>query len=64
MDPSIKDPTWFMPDYPALRSRDDVGKAAVSGQYIEYPQTVRSMTDPGIANQSCGNLSFMIFKEP
>jgi hypothetical protein len=57
-------PSWFHPDYPTLKSSDDVGKASVEGQIVEYPQVVRNMVDPSISGQNFGNLSFMLFSEP
>lgn len=57
-------PTWFIENYPPLNSQDDVGKAAVEGQWVSYPKVVRTMVDPPIANQNIGNLSFMLFKVP
>lgn len=57
-------PSWFDLGYPLLSDKDDVGKAAVEGQVIEYPQVVRSNEDPPISGQAFGNLSFMLFKEP
>ena len=57
-------PTWFIPDYPPLSSQDDVGKAAVEGQFVVYPKVVRTNVDPPIPNQTVGNLSFMLFKTP
>jgi hypothetical protein len=62
-DPS-KTPTWFIENYPPLSSQDDVGRAAVEGQFVNYPQVVRTMTDPPIHGQTIGNLSFMLFKTP
>lgn len=57
-------PTWLIPDYPPLKSSDDVGKAAMNGQVVEYPQVVRKMVDPPINGQKYGNVSFMLFDQP
>src|SRR5437868_1422398 len=56
--------TWFMPDYPPLRSRDDVGRAAVEGQVFEYPKIIRRMADPVIPAQQFGIVSFMFLPQP
>lgn len=56
-------PSWFHPDYPSL-GQDDVGKAAIEGQFVEYPMVVRKMIDPPIVGQKTGNLSFMLFNKP
>lgn len=57
-------PTWFMPDYPPLKSSDDVGKAAINEQVFTFPQVVRKNADPPISSQHYGNVSFMLFKQP
>lgn len=57
-------PEWLIPDYPPLRYDDAVGKAAVEGQLVSYPKTVRTMTDPPISNQSLSLISYCLFKEP
>jgi hypothetical protein len=57
-------PTWFNPDYPPLKSNDDVGEVAIEGQVFQYPQVVRKMIDPPIRGQSFGNISFMLFDTP
>lgn len=57
-------PEWLIPGYPALKSDDTVGQAAVEGQIYEYPQVVRANSDPPIPGQLYQNLSFMLFKEP
>lgn len=57
-------PDWFIPDYPALKSNDLVGRTAVEGQLTPYPKIVRTMTDPPVNNQSIGTISFMLFSEP
>jgi len=57
-------PSWFNPEYPPLKSTDDIGKASVNGQVIEYPQVVRKMVDPVISGQEYGNISFMLFEKP
>ena len=59
-----KTPSWFHPDYPPINTQDDVGKAVVAGQAVEYPQVVRNMVDPPVIGQIFGNLSFMLFKKP
>lgn len=64
MEDPTKTPTWFNDTYPPLSSQDDVGKAAVEGQTVSYPQVVRTMVDPPINGQNIGNLSFMLFKTP
>lgn len=58
-----KKPVWLVPDYPPL-ANDLVGKAAVNGQIVNYPQIVRSKQDDPIPNQSMSCMSFMLFKEP
>jgi len=62
--PQENAPTWFSPDYPPLKSSDDVGKAAMNEQVVAYPQVVRKMADPPISGQKYGNLSFMLFDTP
>ncbi len=57
-------PEWFSPDYPPLKSTDNVGKAAVEGQLYYYPKVVRGNVDPAITNQVYANFSFLLFKEP
>jgi len=57
-------PEWLIPNYPALKSNDLVGRAAVEGQLVPYPKIVRTMTDPPVNNQSIGNISFILFNEP
>lgn len=57
-------PSYFIPNYPSLKSSDDVGRAAVNGQIIEYPRVVRRDCDPSISGQKFGNMSFIIFDKP
>jgi hypothetical protein len=57
-------PSWFIADYPPLKSTDDVGKAAIEGQYVEYPKIVRNDNDPVIPNQNFTNISYMLFDIP
>lgn len=57
-------PSWYHPEYPPISNADDVGKAAVEGQLITYPQVVRKNSDPPIQNQVFGNVSFMLFDTP
>lgn len=56
-------PEWLVGDYPPLKY-DLVGKAAVEGQLVEYPQVVRTMVDPPVNGQRLSLLSFMLFSEP
>lgn len=58
-----KNPTWLHPDYPPL-GHDNIGRAAVEGQIIEYPSVVRTQVDPPIINQKFGNISFNLFETP
>jgi len=57
-------PTWFLPDYPPLNSKDDVAQAAVNGQVVQYPMIARRHVDPPITGQRYGNLSYMLFNTP
>lgn len=57
-------PSWFLPDYPPLKSDDDVGRAAIEGQIYKYPKVVRQQCDPVIVGQHYGNVSFMLFDTP
>ena len=59
----VRKPEWLVEGYPPL-GIDLVGQAAVEGQTVEYPQIVRTTTDPPIYGQKLGLLSFMLFKEP
>ena len=58
-----KVPEWLVPGYPPLKGDDAVGQAAVEGQLVYYPKSVRTMVDPPIPGQGLGLLSFMLFKE-
>jgi len=64
MEDTTQIPTWFNENYPQLSSQDDIGKAAVEGQWVSYPKVVRTMVDPPMVGQNIGNLSFMLFKVP
>ncbi len=55
--------SWFQPGFPELKM-DDVGKAAVNGQFVEYPKIVRGDNDPYIPGQQYGLVSFILFDTP
>ncbi|MDB4769395.1 hypothetical protein OAG24_00370 [bacterium] len=57
-------PSFYIPGYPPLNSQDDVGKAAVEGQFIAYPKISRSQVDIPIPNQEWVNISVMPLDEP
>jgi Family of unknown function (DUF5832) len=62
MSSTNKIPEWLVNDFPALTGH--MARAAVNGQVEIFPQVVRSMSDPPIAQQKVGNVSFMLFNEP
>lgn len=58
-------PTWFNPNYPPLKSGDDVAEAAFNGQFVKYPQIVRKgMDEPPSKSQIYTNVSYMLFETP
>lgn len=59
-----KKPYWFNPKYPKLSEDDDIGKAALEGQVITYPQVVRQAEDPIISGQEYTSLSFNLLETP
>lgn len=63
MSSSSQQTPWYDPKYPRL-SDDLTGRAAVEGQFVLYPQVVRSNTDPPIPGQRISNMSFMVLQKP
>lgn len=55
-------PYWLNKRYPKLKG--DVLDAAIEGQTVKYPMVVRTASDPPIAGQRMGLISFMIPDKP
>lgn len=54
---------FLLPEYPTLGD-NIVGRAAVNGQLVRYPQIARDLTDPPIPQQQFVNISYMLLDDP